>query len=391
MLILRYGSKPNDLRTCVYRDTLDYISKNVPSSVEYLYKNDKELLEFIRKHKFMSVVSTNELTYETSLLLKGLDLIQISIGKNADLVEISDIIIDPLIKKSYQYLAGTKYLLPSVLKKYGADTLARALHIDQKSFLAETIHSQAESEILDVIELFQKLQWDSEFFGINIGYVSSLRLTPNIERCIKSFVRRKNIHMLEYCCNCHDKKSVSTAERNGYSFVDIRLTFEQILSGDISPEGGDGFQVRKAGEGDIKILKKLTQNIYSLSRYYYDTNFDRAKVEEFYSGWIEKAVRGTFDNFAYVLCKNNKPIGFCSIRLLPKNCASIGLFGMASAYAGKGLSKFLLDTVLRSLKNDGIRYMVVVTQGRNYAAQRLYQRSGFLTKSVELWYHKWFR
>jgi len=30
-----------------------------------------------------------------------------------------------------------------------------------------------------------------------------------------------------------------------------------------------------------------------------------------------------------------------------------------------------------------------VTQGSNIAAQRLYQRSGFLPKSVQLWYHFW--
>ena len=34
--------------------------------------------------------------------------------------------------------------------------------------------------------------------------------------------------------------------------------------------------------------------------------------------------------------------------------------------------------------------MKVVTQGRNIAGQRLYQRCGFLTRSVELWYHKWY-
>jgi hypothetical protein len=32
----------------------------------------------------------------------------------------------------------------------------------------------------------------------------------------------------------------------------------------------------------------------------------------------------------------------------------------------------------------------VITQGRNYAAQRLYQRAGFVTRKTELWYHKWF-
>jgi dTDP-4-amino-4,6-dideoxy-D-galactose acyltransferase len=33
----------------------------------------------------------------------------------------------------------------------------------------------------------------------------------------------------------------------------------------------------------------------------------------------------------------------------------------------------------------------VVTQGRNLAAQRLYQRAGFLTADLKLWYHKWYQ
>jgi ribosomal protein S18 acetylase RimI-like enzyme len=35
--------------------------------------------------------------------------------------------------------------------------------------------------------------------------------------------------------------------------------------------------------------------------------------------------------------------------------------------------------------------VTVVTQGRNIAAQALYQRRGFITQSQQLWYHKWFR
>jgi hypothetical protein len=31
----------------------------------------------------------------------------------------------------------------------------------------------------------------------------------------------------------------------------------------------------------------------------------------------------------------------------------------------------------------------VVTQARNVPAQRLYQKCGFITRSVELWFHRW--
>ena len=263
--------------------------------------------------------------------------------------------------------------------------------MDIETLLKETSHNQSQDELLNIVSLYKKLKWDSDFWGINIGYISCLKMTPNIEKNIKSFVKKENISMLQYLCNCHDKYSVMTAEGSGYSFVDIRLTYEQFLSNDIQPVGDCEYNVRKARNQDIDELKKLTQNIYNLSRYYYDANFERSKVEEFYSGWIEKAVLGKFDDFAYILCKKDQPVGFCSVKLQGGNSASIGIFGMSNACSGKGLAKYLLDSTLLYLKKNNIKYISVVTQGRNYAAQRLYQRCGFITKSVELWYHKWFR
>jgi len=323
-------------------------------------------------------------------LIKGLDLVQVVIGLRDDLTETADIIIDPLLKKSDRYFVGTKYLLTSILEKVSLGDVAPLLRISPELLGKEVKHNEAGTELLNIAKLYQKLEWDSEFFGINIAYISCLRLTPNIERHVKNFIRREKIGMLTYQCNCHDNKSVVTAEKNGYSFVDIRLTFEQFLK-DKGPIGGrDGYSIKKGVPQDIGVLKKLAGNIYKLSRYYYDSNFDRAKVTEFYSNWIEKAVLGTFDDYVYVLCHLDKPIGFCSIKEHRGNTARIGLFGMSSDYAGKGLSQYLLNSSLQKLKQNGIDYVEVVTQGRNYGALRLYQRCGFVTKATELWYHKWF-
>ncbi len=84
------------------------------------------------------------------------------------------------------------------------------------------------------------------------------------------------------------------------------------------------------------------------------------------------------------------PIGFCTVKYEPVSCARIRLVGMDSAYGGRGLCEVLLSMTLRALADQGVRYVQVVTQGRNYAAQRLYQRAGFVTKKTELWYHRWF-
>ena len=53
-------------------------------------------------------------------------------------------------------------------------------------------------------------------------------------------------------------------------------------------------------------------------------------------------------------------------------------------------SKALIAAALDWCEAEGAEEVAVVTQGRNVAAQRLYQRCGFVTQRLELWYHKWF-
>jgi ribosomal protein S18 acetylase RimI-like enzyme len=72
------------------------------------------------------------------------------------------------------------------------------------------------------------------------------------------------------------------------------------------------------------------------------------------------------------------------------NKASIGLFGIDPSCGGKGFGKILIERVLFSLLKQGVETVSVATQGRNYAAQRLYQRAGFCNEKMEIYYHKWF-
>lgn len=391
ILILTFGKESPDIKIRVYRETLKYISDNLSGVEVYQFAGNQDLLKYVEKHKFSSVISTNEIPSETAFILKGLGLVQILIGMREDIINASDIIVDPLIFKSEKYLVGTRYLLSSVLKDISAESLADIMGIDSGLLTEEVSHNDAEAEILAIAQLYQKLEWDSIFFGINVGLISCLRLTSNIERHIKKFIRREKIDMLEYICNCHDRESVVASEKNGYSFVDMRLTFEQFLNDKLEVPLRENYCVKKGEHRDIEKLKQIATDIYKYSRYYFDDNFDRNKVINFYVNWVEKAVRGEFDDYAYVLYHKQEPIGFCTIKKAHKSAARIGLFGMSTEHTGGGLAKYLLNTSLHKLKEEErVDYVEVVTQGRNYAAQRLYQKCGFVTKFTELWYHKWF-
>lgn len=391
MLIIKYQEDCQDIKSKVYRETIEFIAKNSMNVTVHKFRDNQNLLEIIRKHDFSTVVTTHEISYQTSILLKGLNLVQIVIGMNYESEDVADIIIDPLISKSEKHFVGSKYLLPSVVKNIPIGSIAKLMKVNSTSLQDEINYNEAETDLLYIVKLCQKLEWDSNFFGVNVGYISCLRLTPNIEKYIKNFVRKEKIDLLEYLCNCHDKESVSIAEINNYSFVDIRITFERILDNKIIVEESNEFSFRNGEEKDIEKLREIAKGIYKYSRYYYDTNFDRDKVFEFFSGWVEKAILGQFDDYAYVLCHDAEPVGFCTITEHSFDAARIGLIGIDPAFTGNRLAQYLLNMSMLTLQQKGIKYMDVVTQGRNYAAQRLYQKCGFITKMTELWYHKWFR
>jgi len=240
----------------------------------------------------------------------------------------------------------------------------------------------------EVTEIISILEWDTSFFEFPIAYLSCKHLTKNIQYKVDKFIKKNNIRLVEYLCDCHDDLSVKNAELNKYHFTDIRLTFSiDLQKFNFEIRGVKNFH--KATINDIDTLKKLTLDMYKDSRYFYDGNFNIDKINIFYSEWLEKAILGTFDHECYCVKDQNKPIAFCTLRYTSNETVSIGLFGVSQEFSGKGIGSLLINKILSMCKKNNYKKVTVVTQGRNYGAQRLYQSAGFRTESTELWYHKW--
>jgi ribosomal protein S18 acetylase RimI-like enzyme len=69
----------------------------------------------------------------------------------------------------------------------------------------------------------------------------------------------------------------------------------------------------------------------------------------------------------------------------------IGLTGVATHARGQGLGHALVQRALECFFERGVKRATVATQGANARALRLYQSNGFVTNSIQLWYHKWFQ
>ena len=331
----------------------------------------------------------------------GNSVITILIGCPSDELRTRvDVVIDPLSSDTREYFSGLKFLPKEILEYTDLGALQELLDLDHSTIQAELEQNGAIHALSEITSLYRILDWDSEFFEFPVAFVTTRRLTRNIERFIKERVRANKVRFLEYCCNCHDPVSVRTAEDNGYRFVDIRVTLEKYLS---SPEQFEGspslrpssdLEVVQASDSDLDYLIPATKSLYLDSRYFFDGHFAKDKLHQFYADWLKKSVRGDFDDCVFLIRdrrQKHRPFGFCSFRrkMSTDQVAVIGLFGIDPTAQRQGYARALLNGVFHQMYSRGFNKVEVVTQGRNLAAQRIYQKTGFVTQMMELWYHKW--
>ena len=233
-------------------------------------------------------------------------------------------------------------------------------------------------------EPVEYLDWDSRFFGRRIARVRGHHLNDHLVAAILEWCSTQRIDCLYFLADAGDPRTVRLAERNAFDFVDIRTTFERSLEG--LPE--ESTLIRPARPDDLPQLKRITGQSFSDSRFYYDSHFDRPSCDELYATWIERSCQGYAD-CVLVADLNGQAAGYVTCRLGASQVGSIGLIAVDASSQGSGLGGRLLVSALHYFRNHGMTSVTVVTQGRNLKSQRLYQRCGFLTQSVGLWYHHW--
>jgi len=234
----------------------------------------------------------------------------------------------------------------------------------------------------------EHLEWDSQFFGRRIARVKGSFLTETDIVNIRNWCEDHRIDCLYFLADSTDAQTSRLAENNSFNLVDIRVTLELTLKAERAPNQAR-LNVRGALEQDIPTLKTIARASHRDSRFYYDGNFPTFLCDALYEVWIERSCRG-WAKKVLVAEEGGEAVGYISCHLPTPTTGKIGLVGVGQKVQNKGLGKNLVCEALRWFKEQGLESVTVVTQGRNVRAQRLYQRCGFVTRNVEIWFHKWF-
>lgn len=239
----------------------------------------------------------------------------------------------------------------------------------------------------------QFLPWDTDFFGHRIARVTGHRLDPLRVQAIRQWCENREVECLYFLADSNDPETVRLAEDHGFSMVDVRVTLQRDLRNwSFKPKEGRTeapVHVRPSHSTDVPVLQEIARDAHSNTRFYADPHFLVESCRTLYETWIRCSCQGDAD-VVLVPEIDDQPVGYVSCHLASEEPhGKIGLVGVKCEARGRGVGQLLVNHALDWFADRGVESVVVVTQGRNIVGQRLYQRVGFLTQSVHLWYHKW--
>jgi dTDP-4-amino-4,6-dideoxy-D-galactose acyltransferase len=232
---------------------------------------------------------------------------------------------------------------------------------------------------------FQLLPWDSSFFGRRIARVLGEHPSASELGGVVELARREGVDCLYYLIDPRAELTSQSATRAGFQLVDVRLTLE----GPVPAAGVAVPGVRSARPEDVPGLRAIASSSHRDSRFYADEHFPRERCDALYATWIQRSVEEGFADAVLVASEDDDVLGYVTCQKKEDGSGQIGLLAVAAQARGKGLGKKLLAAALRWLAEQNVKRVSVVTQGKNAAAQRLYQQSGLLTRDAMLWYHLW--
>ena len=248
------------------------------------------------------------------------------------------------------------------------------------------------SRVGNLIQIIEELSWDSRFFRKKVARLFPSRLTKEILNYALRYCKTNKIDGLYYLADSQDRESANLAAKNGFNLVDIRVTYSRNIEKHSQRPYkclDSRINIREGNVCDIPHLCQISRNSFIHSRFYHDGHFTKKACERLYSEWISQSFKGSSKK-VFIAVFQDGPVGYVTCDCDGLFSAKMPLVNVSQRFQGKGVGTQLIFKTLNWCKRRGIKTVEVVTQGRNVAAQKLYQRCGFTTLKTELYYHKWF-
>jgi len=228
------------------------------------------------------------------------------------------------------------------------------------------------------------MDWDSSHFGLEIVQLSRPPDSRDEGASAIRAAREQGVDCVYCLVAAEDFERAWRLEAAGFVARDLRLEFRRRVDPrplDAAPE------LRPCTGADVDALADLSAKVFESTRFAADPGFPRQRVASLYDVWLRNSVSG-YANAVLVTGAVGTPEGFVTLHA-SEHVARIGLIAVDASARGSGLGLRLVHGAMHWAAEHGCSELRVVTQGNNTAAQRLYQRCGFVTATAHTWFHAW--
>ncbi|MFP3019095.1 MAG: dTDP-4-amino-4,6-dideoxy-D-galactose acyltransferase [Arsenophonus sp.] len=225
------------------------------------------------------------------------------------------------------------------------------------------------------------LTWESDFFNRKTAKLNFLPNAPTI-----SLSQLDEYDIIKAKVTTGNTKLIDAMTTIGFFLIEGEIDFCLNVAGRVKNKS---LELSVADEKDIEELKSIAATAFLHSRF----RSPWYRLEDnirFYSFWIEKAVKGTFDDICLLLKGVQGDIhGFVTIKKLSsKKEARIGLLATAAPYQRKGIGKQLITISRQWSEQKGVDRLRIATQISNISAIRLYSKMGAQIERTDYWLYR---
>lgn len=226
----------------------------------------------------------------------------------------------------------------------------------------------------------ESLPWDSEFFGMKVGFISTLCIHGEWE----APPDMKAFDLVYLLINCSSGCCSNLTGAQLYN-AGSKLTFEHTIQKqhriEILPRS-----IALLTDTSVE-LQELALLSGHKSRYRLDPRFPNTEFERLYRRWIDATIDGLWNAKVFGHFNGDRLTGFVTVEATSRY--RIGLIAVAEDHQGKGIGKMLISAALAQAAKDTTPSLSVSTQGDNKPAQHAYLNSGFRLTSSIAQYHWW--
>jgi dTDP-4-amino-4,6-dideoxy-D-galactose acyltransferase len=232
-----------------------------------------------------------------------------------------------------------------------------------------------------------RLKWDTDFFGFRVAKLIPGKIQPEDLPQVLYSLKKDSFKLVYFFVNPSNPKLNKAAKENQGVFVDEKVTyFTRITKERQCKIHPDIIEYQDEIVEDKMIELSLQSGEYS--RFKKDPHFNPNRFTDLYTLWIKNSVSKKIADSVLVYKPGNLTKGFITLALESGN-GKIGLIGVDRGERGKNIGSELIKAAKEFFLARDIYTINVVTQGRNIAACKFYEKNGFYVEKKENVYHFW--